>query len=145
MVRNVSEGHLVLALRPGSSLMSVGLLAERDVIRAVQDRTDDKYLTTRPESAQLMGGSDPPIREPLIKEWLDKTIAGPYNGDLASFVQKISHVGDREVTFPGAQVPLPPQLVLALVAWLQGQILAVMRQVCDVATVSAASAARGTS
>ncbi|HJT03928.1 MAG TPA: protoglobin domain-containing protein [Pseudonocardiaceae bacterium] len=45
------------------------------------------------------------------------------------------------MTFPGVQVPLPPQLVLALIAWLQGQILAAMGEVCDTATVSAAGAA----
>lgn len=100
-----------------------------------------EYLTTRPESGWSMGGSDPPIRKALIKEWLDKTIAGPFNGDLASFVRKISHLGEKNVTFPGVQVPLPPQLVLALIAWLQGQILAAMGEVCDTATVSAAGAA----
>jgi hypothetical protein len=88
-----------------------------------------------------MGGSDPPINEPLIKEWLDKTIAGPFDGDLAGFVRQTSHAGGREVTFPGVQVPLPPQLVIALISWLQGRILAALGEVCDVATVSAAGAA----
>lgn len=100
-----------------------------------------EYLMTRPESARLMGASDPPIREPLIKEWLDRTIAGPFNGDLTSFIREISHIGEREVTFPGVQVPLPPQLVLAMIAWLQGQILTAMGEICDTATVSAAGAA----
>jgi protoglobin len=45
------------------------------------------------------------------------------------------------VTFPGVQVSLPPQLVLALTAWLQGQILDAMGETCDLATVSAAGAA----
>jgi hypothetical protein len=99
------------------------------------------YLMTRPESAPLMGGSEPPISEPLIKEWLDRTIAGPFDGELADFVREISHIGDKEVTFPGVQVPLPPQLVLALTAWLQGQILEAMGETCDLATVSAAGAA----
>jgi len=113
-------------------------------ISALSDRipqASTEYLTTRPESARLMGGSDPPLREALIKEWLDKTIAGPFNGDLASFVREISQLGEKNVTFPGVQVPLPPQLVLALIAWLQGQILAAMGEVCDTATVSAAGAA----
>jgi protoglobin len=100
-----------------------------------------RYLITRPESVSLMGGSDPPIREPLIKEWLDRTIAGPFDGGLAGFVREISHIGDKEVTFPGVQIPLPPQLVLALAAWLQGEILEAMGKTCDLATVSAAGAA----
>jgi hypothetical protein len=99
------------------------------------------YLMMRPEYARLMGGSDPPIREPLIKEWLDRTIAGPFDGSLAGFIREISHLGDKEVTFPGVQVPLPPQLILALTAWLQGQILDAMGGTCDLATVSAAGAA----
>lgn len=100
-----------------------------------------EYLTMRPESASLMGGSDLPVSEPLIKEWLDRTIAGPFDGELAAFLRQISHVGGKEVTFPGVQVSLPPQLVLALTAWLQGQILDAMGETCDLATVSAAGAA----
>jgi hypothetical protein len=100
-----------------------------------------RYLMMRPESASLVGGSNPPVNEPLIKEWLDRTIAGPFDGELASFLRRISHVGDKEVTFPGVQTPLPPQLVLALTAWVQGQILAALGQTCELATVSAAGAA----
>ncbi len=99
------------------------------------------YLMARPESAPLMGGSDLPVSEPLIKEWLDRTIAGPFDGELADFVREVSHLGEKEVTFPGVQIPLPPQLVLALTAWLQGQILHAMGQTCDTATVAAAGAA----
>jgi hypothetical protein len=100
-----------------------------------------RYLMMRPESASLVGGSNPPVNEPLIKEWLDRTIAGPFDGELASFLRRVSHVGDKEVTFPGVQTPLPPQLVLALTAWVQGQILAALGQTCELATVSAAGAA----
>ena len=99
------------------------------------------YLMTRPESAPLMDRSDLSVSEPLIKEWLDRTIAGPFDGELAAFLRQTSHVGGTEVTFPGVQVPLPPQLVLALTAWLQGQILEAMGKTCDLATVSAAGAA----
>jgi Protoglobin len=99
------------------------------------------YLMMRPESASLMGGSDPPVNEPLIKEWLDRTIAGPFDGELAVFLQETSHVGGKGVTFPGVQVPLPPQLILALTAWLQGKLLGAMGETHDVATVSAAGAA----
>lgn len=74
------------------------------------------HLTMRPESSSLMEGSDAPVDEELIKEWLEKTIAGPFDGVLAAFLREVSHVGGQEVTFPGARVPLPPQLVLALTA-----------------------------
>jgi Protoglobin len=100
-----------------------------------------EYLAMRPESAPLMGGSTLPVSEPLMKEWLDRTITGPFDGELAAFLREISHVDGKEVTFPGVQVPLPPQLVLALTAWLQGQILEAMGETCDLFTVSAAGAA----
>ena len=113
-------------------------------IPAMIDRLPEvicEYITTRPESAQLIGGSDPPIRQPMIKEWLDRTIAGPFDGDLANLIREMTHVGTKEVTFPGVQVALPPQLVLALTAWIQGKILTALGEACDVATVSAAGAA----
>jgi hypothetical protein len=113
-------------------------------ISALIDRIPEAisgYLMTRPESAPLTGASDAPVRAPLIKEWLDRTIAGPFDGELTTFLQKISHVGEKEVTFPGVQIPLPPQLILALTAWLQGQILDALGETCDTATVSAAGAA----
>jgi len=100
-----------------------------------------EYLKMRPESAPLMDESGASLSEPLIKEWLDRTIAGPFDVELANFVREVSHVGGTEVTFPGVRRALPPQLVLALTAWLQGQILQAMGQTYDVATISAAGAA----
>jgi hypothetical protein len=55
-----------------------------------------------------MGGSDLPVSEPLIQEWLDRTVAGPFDGELATFLRETSHGGDKEVTFPGVQLSLPP-------------------------------------
>ncbi len=99
------------------------------------------YLMARPESAPLMSGSEPPVSPLLIKEWLYRTISGPFDGELSAFLREVSQVGGAGVTFPGVQVPLPPQLILALTAWIQGQILKALGETCDVATVSAAGAA----
>ncbi|MDQ4034063.1 MAG: phosphofurin acidic cluster sorting protein [Actinomycetota bacterium] len=38
-------------------------------------------------------------------------------------------------------MPLPPQLILVLTAWMQGQILNALGQTCDIANVSAAGTA----
>ncbi|MGH3873170.1 MAG: protoglobin domain-containing protein [Pseudonocardiaceae bacterium] len=99
------------------------------------------YLMERPESASLMGVSGSPVNPLLIKEWLDRTMSGPFDGELAGFLREASRVDGAEVTFPGVQVPLPPQLILALVAWIQGQILEALGKTCDVSTVSAAGGA----
>lgn len=104
-------------------------------------REVSRYLTTRPESTPLMEQSHRPINEVIIREWLDRTIAGPFDGDLAALLRKSSHLSGREVTFPGVQVALPPQLTLALTAWVQGQILQALGETFDVATASAAGGA----
>ncbi|MGH3886298.1 MAG: hypothetical protein ACRDSZ_06975 [Pseudonocardiaceae bacterium] len=56
-----------------------------------------------------MSGSDPPANPLLIKEWLDRTISGPFDGELSAFLREVSQVGGKGVTFPGVQVPFPPQ------------------------------------
>src|SRR5690349_6593779 len=40
------------------------------------------YLMTRPEFTSVMNGSYGPINEVVIREWLDRTIAGPFDGEL---------------------------------------------------------------
>jgi hypothetical protein len=99
------------------------------------------YLMTRPESAPRMSETESPVSTPVIKEWLDRTIAGPFNGELSAFLREVSQVEGKGITFPGVQVPLPPQLILALTAWTQGQILKTLGETCDVANVSAAGGA----
>jgi Protoglobin len=99
-----------------------------------------EYLMARPESAALMSGS-PPFSPSLIREWLDRTASGPFDGELSAFLRQVSHVEGGQATFPGVHVPLPPQLILALTAWVQGKILEALGQTCDVAEVSAAGGA----
>jgi hypothetical protein len=100
-----------------------------------------RYLMTRPESVPMMTGTDRPIDELVLKEWLDRTIAGPFDGELATMVRRISHLPGAKVTFPGVLVPLPPQLVLALMAWVEGRVMTMLGENFDVATVSASGAA----
>lgn len=122
-------------------------VAVQETGKAISAFTDDiaeeisGYLMARPESAPLMSGSDSPVNPLLIKEWLDRTISGPFDGELSAFLREASKAGGKGVTFPGVQVPLPPQMILALTAWIQGQILKAMGETCDTAAVSAAGAA----
>jgi Protoglobin len=99
------------------------------------------YLMTRPEFTALISGLHQPINEMMIREWLERTIAGPFDGELAAFLRRVSHLPGAQVSFPGVQVALPPQLVLALTAWAQGQILKALGETFDALTVSAAGAA----
>ena len=99
------------------------------------------HLMTHPESAALMGGSDRSVSQPAIKEWLSRTSAGPFDGELAAFLREISHLPGHAVTFPGVQVPLAPHMILALTAWVQGQVLDALGKTCDIATLSAAGSA----
>lgn len=100
-----------------------------------------RYLGSRPESVALLDEADAEIDESLIKKWLERTAAGPFDGDLSAFLREITHLPGSQVTFPGLQVPLPPQMLLALVAWVQGTMLEALGDTCDVVTVSAAGGA----
>lgn len=99
------------------------------------------YLANRPESAALLDESGGEIDAALIKEWLDRTAAGPFDGELSGFLREITHLPDNQVTFPGMRVPLPPQMLLALIGWVQGRMLEALGDTCDVVTVSAAGGA----
>lgn len=99
------------------------------------------YLATRAEPAALLGPSGESISEPRIKEWLARTAAGPFDGELAAFLRDITHLPGDRATFPGVGVPLPPQMIVALLAWVQGKILEALGSTCDISTVSAAGAA----
>ncbi|MGH4015475.1 MAG: protoglobin domain-containing protein [Pseudonocardiaceae bacterium] len=81
------------------------------------------------------------MNQPAIKEWLSRTSVGPFDGELAAFLREPSHLPGHAATFPGVQVPLAPQLILALTAWVQGQILDALSQTSDIATLSAAGSA----
>ena len=89
----------------------------------------------------MMTGMDRPIDVSVLKEWLDRTIAGPFDGELATMVRRISHLPGAKVTFPGVLVPLPPQLVVALIAWVEGRIMTMLGENFDIAVVSASGAA----
>jgi hypothetical protein len=109
---------------------------------------------TRPESARLMGASDPPIREPLIKEWLDKTVAGPYFQDASHLTERkmtlkgwwsrtttkpmdgdfhsyMSRVADAHVKDGGTHphVVIPADLTIALMGWVEMRVMTALNTV----------------
>lgn len=100
------------------------------------------HLLSRPESAGLMEASPEPVSKPGVKDWLTKISDGPFNGELSGYLREMSRVGPDGATFPGVKVALPPQMILALTAWIQGRILELMGETCEeTTTLSAAGGA----
>lgn len=100
-----------------------------------------EHLTTHAESVPLLSESDQPIDESRIVEWLTRTATGPFDGELSGLLRELTHREVSRATFPGISVPLPPQMILALISWVQGKMLDALGQTYDTETVSAAGAA----
>ena len=71
----------------------------------------------------------------VVEEWLEYSSTGPFDQAFADYVRGLTHVAGG-CTFPGLSVALPPQMVVGVMAWLQGQILTVIGDVSDSITLS---------
>jgi hypothetical protein len=91
-----------------------------------------EYLVPRLPRLGIRGVS---VDKAVVEEWLTRSSTGPFDEDFAKYVRGLTHVGGG-TTFPGLSVPLPPQMVVGLIAWLQGQILAYLGDVSDTITLS---------
>ena len=81
-------------------------------------------------------GIDPgAVDREVVEEWLARSTTGPFDQHLADYLRSISRVPGG-VTFPGMSTALPPQLLVALFAWLEGEILAYLGEVSDTVTLS---------
>src|SRR5205823_10897230 len=100
----------------------------------------ERYLTTQPALRPLLGQGEPPVNRQTIEEWLKATTTWSYGDQLAGMVRELTHVGGGS-TFPGLAMPLPPQMVLALMAWTEGLILDTLAATNDAASLSWAGAA----
>ena len=74
-----------------------------------------------------------------IERWLFKSSIGPFDENFADYVRELTHV-DGGATFPGMNVALPPQMLIGLMAWLEGQILLHLGDVSDTITLSGVGA-----
>jgi hypothetical protein len=82
-------------------------------------------------SAGVAGG----VSKEAFAAWLARSSTGPFDADFAGSLRSLTHVGGG-VTFPGVGVPMPPQMVVAAMAWVQGQILLALGDVTDTITLS---------
>jgi hypothetical protein len=99
--------------------------------RAIAESVCD-YLVARLPRFDISGAS---VDQEVVEEWLSRSSTGPFDGDFADYLRAVTHVGGG-ATFPGVSVPLPPQMVIGLIAWLEGEILVHLGDVSDTITLS---------
>jgi hypothetical protein len=99
--------------------------------RALAD-TISGYITTRLPRFGVAGAT---VDKAVVEEWLARSSTGPFDEAFADYIRGLTHVAGG-ATFPGMSVALPPQLLVALVAWVEGQILLYLGDVSDTITLS---------
>jgi len=99
------------------------------------------YLAERPETSSLMRSVPVPVDVEKIKEWLAVTSQGPYDGAMSAYLREMSHLPGGGATFPGLAMALPPQMLIALVGWVEGKILEALAEVSDESTLTAVGGA----
>jgi hypothetical protein len=99
--------------------------------RAMADAVSG-YITT---NLPRLGVSGATVDKEVVEEWLARSSTGPFDESFADYIRGLTHVGGG-TTFPGMSVPIPPQMLVALIAWLEGQILLYLADVSDTVTLS---------
>jgi hypothetical protein len=90
------------------------------------------YLGSRLRGLGVTGAR---LDRDVVHDWLRRSSTGPFNDEFADYVLGITHVAGG-TTFPGLTVALPPQMVVGLIARLQGEILVHLGDVGDTITLS---------
>ncbi|HEU5002909.1 MAG TPA: protoglobin domain-containing protein [Actinomycetota bacterium] len=70
-----------------------------------------------------------------IEEWLTHSSTGPFDESFADSLRGLTHVGGG-TTLPGLSAAIPPQMLVGMIAWLEGQILTYLGDVSDTVTLS---------
>ncbi|MCW3035650.1 MAG: Protoglobin [Actinobacteria bacterium] len=83
----------------------------------------------------LSAGLGGDISRQAVANWLARSSTGPFDAHFADFVRGLTHVGGG-ATFPGVTVPMPPQMIVATMALVQGEILLALGNVTDTITLS---------
>ena len=120
---NFGDGEALMLRYLGSDL---GLFT-----RAMAD-TVSGYITTHLPRLGVTGAT---VDKEVVENWLARSSTGPFDESFAAYIRELTHVGGG-TTFPGMAVPLPPQMLVALIAWLEGQILLYLADVSDTVTLS---------
>lgn len=83
----------------------------------------------------LAAGLYPSVSQEAVASWLEDSSMGPFDAEFAGRLRSLTHVGG-EATFPGVSVPMPAQMIVATMAWVQGRILLALGDVTDTITLS---------
>ena len=70
-----------------------------------------------------------------VASWLSRSSTGPFDADFARALRSLTHL-EGGATFPGVSVPMPAQMIVATMAWVQGEILLALGNVTDTITLS---------
>jgi hypothetical protein len=91
-----------------------------------------RYITSRLPRLGITGAV---VDEDTVRDWLIRSGTGPFDEAFAAYIRELTHVGSG-ATFPGLNVSIPPQMIVALVAWLQSEILVALGDLTDTITLS---------
>lgn len=75
------------------------------------------------------------VRRDALEEWLVRSSTGPFDAAFAAYLRALTQVAGG-ATFPSVDVALPAQMIVATMAWVQGQILLALGNVTDTITLS---------
>jgi hypothetical protein len=116
----------------GEAAMLRYLGSDLGVFTKAMADTVSGYITTRLPRLGVTGAT---VDKEVVEDWLTRSSTGPFDEDFADYIRGLTHVGGG-TTFPGMSVPLPPQMLVGLIAWLEGEILAYLADVSDTITLS---------
>lgn len=80
-------------------------------------------------------GVTTPVDRAAVAEWITRSSRGPFDAEFARYLRSRAHVAGG-VTVPGLSTPIPPTLVVAVVAQVHGQILTALAGVTDACTLA---------
>ncbi|HLI57657.1 MAG TPA: protoglobin domain-containing protein [Actinomycetota bacterium] len=117
---------------PDEAMMLLESGADLDVFTKAIAGQLCSYLSSRLPRAGISGAT---VDRDAVEEWLSRSSTGPFDEGFANYLRELTHVGGG-ATFPGVNVPLPPQMIVGLMGWLQGELLFALGDVSDTITLS---------
>src|SRR2546423_14203980 len=90
------------------------------------------YIPTRLPRLGVTGAT---VDKEVVEDWLTRSSTGPFDEGFADYIRDLTHIGGR-ATFPGMAFPLPPQMLIALIACFLVQLHVYLGDGSDAVTVA---------